>query len=56
MNVKDGTKVMSPSHKAAGGEKYMNTSRWQMFRINKTEVLLNFEEQIPEKPMGRIYS
>lgn len=51
MNVKDGTKVLSPSYKTAGEEKYMNTSRLQIFRINKTKVLSNLEEQVPEYPV-----
>ena len=57
-NVKDETMVMSPSHTAVG-EQYRNTSRWQMFRIeNKqnAEVIVNLENQVPEKPSGRMYS
>lgn len=42
---------MSPSYKTAGEEKYMNASRLQIFRINKTKVLFNLEEQVPENPV-----
>ena len=42
---------------AVGEEQYKNTSRWQMFRIeNKQNAEVNLEDQVPEKPSGRIYS